>query len=167
MKLKYKEARERIIQAYMKEELNPQSECACFIGNLLGRSRNWKYATTNESIYAYSRSTESINKRILYSISVDEATISAQACKRIGKDLLDTYGYTPEQITRLENHFLSCTPSGTFWDPIYCQILTPEDDLFTAMESTLDMLRDIHIENGEVIEDDIPVFVKRTAACAA
>lgn len=36
-----------------------------------------------------------------------------------------------------------------------------EDELFAGMSAALDVLKQIHIERGEVIDEDIPAFTKR------
>ncbi len=143
MKLTYRQAYDRIVDAYFKNELNPFKDCACFIGNLLG-----------DSIWGHCRN-----------------YIASESQLKEGNELISSFGYTLIQIGEMEDNFLnviihSTTRHGkqtrprsfnTFYIDKYGG--NYEDALFDAMSSTLDMLKKIHEDNGEII--DAPVFKKR------
>lgn len=137
MKLTYREAYDRIVTAYLQNKLRPWDDCACFIGNLLGNTSKWVHACTFDSIYNYKHPGSSV-----------EGGKRPCALSFIGE-----YGYTSEQITELENNFISIVGYRGSNENIN------EDKLFFAMSSTLDMLKKIHEENGEIV--DAPVFTKR------
>lgn len=126
----YRTAFDRITKAYYKGELNPYITCGCFCGNLLQGNGNW-------------------------SCNLDKANNF----------------YTYEELKDLEKHFLSDIKINNnkeglvkYVDWSYYSVEDPkylgsEEALFKAMESTLEMLRTIHEDKGEVIEDYN--FVKR------
>lgn len=39
----------KIVGAYLGDELNPMSNCACFVGNLLNGCNNWRHLRWNRS----------------------------------------------------------------------------------------------------------------------
>lgn len=115
----YNEAYNKIIEAYFRNEIKPNSTEFCFCGTL-SSGRTW------------------INGNELYSKSE----------------------YKKMEIALFSKIPLSKTHS------YYCETnYTPgmngyEDYLFSGMSAALDVLRQIHIERGEVI-DETPVFTKR------
>lgn len=60
--------------------------------------------------------------------------------------------YTATELAKMENMFMT-TPEGYLGRPI-------EETFFRRFSTTLDILKQIHISKGEVI-DDVPVFKKR------
>ena len=144
MKLTYREAYDRIVNAYMKDELKPFSNCACFIGNLLG-SGQWSAC------------------RAPAGRSMTRSRLDALV-------LINSFGYCYENICSMEDNFLneifSITRGECFKNPRRTRIKYSErygeafeNGVFAAMSSTLDMLKKIHEENGEIV--DAPVFKKR------
>lgn len=148
MKLTYREAYDRIVDAYFKDELDPFDDCACFIGNLLFGDDSWVGCRTTRNLYPPQTS------EILLAIR-----------------FVNNFGYTPDQITDLELNFLSCIAKYDFnkakvearekpRHEVYKMYRRfDEDTLFLAMSSTLDMLKAIHEDNGEIV--DAPVLTKR------
>lgn len=131
MKPTFEEQYQKIVSAYYKNELKPLVSCACFIGNLLNKKRDWtsiriagdegfKIRPIKDDLYNYSLV-------FIYEISGGL--------------------YTPEDIVRMENNFVTkCYPSNE-------EDNLTEESLFHAMESTLEMLRKIHESTGEVVKD--------------
>jgi hypothetical protein len=118
--LTYKEARNKIIDAYFKDEIEPMSMEFCFCGTLAPNCA-WRSQLKGE------------------------------------------YPYTPLEYARMESALLrGCTKN--FYDNIKTNNLArkkvEEDDLFKGMSDALDVLRQIHIERGENVEDNA-VFTKR------
>lgn len=73
------------------------------------------------------------------------------------------YPYTPSQYNRLEDALFEPmidVLSLSLHDPEIKNTSKYEDDLFLGMCNALEVLRQIHIEGGEVIEDQ-PTFTKR------
>jgi len=83
MKLTYRQAYDRIVDAYFKDEIRICDSCKCFVGNLLGGTYVWNGCRTIESRLT----------------TIHENTKS-------GMLLLNEYGYTPLQITQLEGVFM-------------------------------------------------------------
>lgn len=147
----YKQAFDKITTAYLNGKLEPWSNCACFIGNLLG-GEHWAPARKESSCHPTLK------------------FLGAQYIRAAGHDM-----YTPEEIFTMESNFLmvindnlgceeSLRENEKFY-PYYngnpkCWMEGYEDALFSAMESTLEMLKQIHIAKGEVIDEEIP-FTKR------
>jgi len=127
----FKEQSEKIIQAYLKCEINAGDACACFVGNLLNNKGEWidgrhsfEYGKVDPNKNMRSRAIECINQE---SNSL----------------------YTLQEILELEEKFMTERYTRTGND------MNREDALFNAMTSTLEMLKQIHISKGEVIEDEI------------
>lgn len=156
VKRTYKEAFDLITQAYINNKLNPYDGCQCFIGNLLGNDSSWENARWG---YGGGTMRESYSSATNY------------ACTFIRQNSI----YTPVQILSMEENFLriiayDCSGDNSYLSCYYRdsedsglvrRVEHPgyEDSLFRAMESTLDMLREIHISLGETIEET--PFVKR------
>ena len=137
----YSVARDRILQAYYKDELNPYNHCACFIGNVLDGG-DWAWCRNGYG-------------------NVDPFELaSIQWILDKGDGV-----YTPQDIMDMEKNFLTIinqncqkrTDSIGF--PTNKKHPNYENALFLAMDSTLDMLKACHELAGEII--DPPVFVKR------
>src|ERR1700761_4647191 len=90
----YLEAREKIIQAYYKDELDPYNTCACFVGNLLDGDVTWPYTRT-------------------YRLDGDAPMRIHPDTLSDALNLLRKTNYTPEDITRLEDNFLKTINDGT------------------------------------------------------
>lgn len=123
----FKEQSEKIIQAYLKCEIYPLNPCACFVGNLLNNKKEW--------IEGRSAS----NCGMVNSNKIQQFV--AIACINQESNNL----YTLQEILELEKNFMvGCSIGGSY-----------ENAIFNAMISTLEMLKQIHISKGEVIEDEI------------
>lgn len=151
-KISYTTQYNKLTEAYIRNEVNPFMDCNCFVGNLLNNHGSWSgirnFGRTNNSIdfcpilknyndfgYNYGRDTIISNSEGMY---------------------------TPEDIVSLEKRFLqkfNANCNCVFFDKNHTT-LEEEEALFIAFESTLDLLKEIHISKGEVI-DDSPKFVKR------
>lgn len=137
----YKEQFDKLTRAYINGEVNPYDCKACFVGNLLNNKKEWGYLEERGSF----TSMEQL-KAMKCLLEEGEGTYSA---KEIVKIELNFMRYIWEA-----NSYINNWGNGK---------MTPimEDCLFKAFESTLEMLKAIHISKGEQI-DESPVFVKRT-----
>ena len=149
----------KIVKAYMKNELNPFKSCACFIGNLLNEKYDWGRVRT---ITSESQYMTEIGGRVVFidvPMAIPINDISREIDDMLGSNVGFNKGlncikensgglYTVEDIVKLEKNFLSFLPLNSMFESIYS-----EEDLFLAMESTLLMLKEIHQSKGEVIKD--------------
>ena len=152
--MKYLEQREKVIQAYYNNELNPYNECACFIGNLLNNSDEWSACRKPTGVWEWVKgvlieNNESPNYQYSKSFIEEESNNFYKV-----KDIID-----------LESNFLQ-----TIYKHIKCDSMNDtkkhpnyEEALFLAMDSTLDLLLEIHKRNGDesVLDLEKPVFNKR------
>jgi hypothetical protein len=139
----YKEQFDKITRAYVDNEMDPLMECACFIGNLLNTDE-WAICRTFKAIeFPYRKGTTFVESDITCPIPANEHWIKEKVL-HLSQGL-----YSADDIIRLENNFLTVWLNGN----------ETEDALFHAMESTLEMLKQIHIRKGEHVEE-IP-FTKR------
>lgn len=125
----FKEQSEKIIQAYLKCEIYPGDACACFVGNLLNNKVEW---IDGRHSFEYGKVEPHEYMRA-----------TAIKCINLESNSL----YTLQDILKLEENFMirvSMKYAGSY-----------EDRLFNSMISTLEMLKQIHISKGEVIEDEI------------
>jgi len=124
----YKEQFDKLTRAYISGEVIPKECKACFVGNLLNKTREWAVKRFLDKT------------KPLYTWSAYNAF-----------DLDPEYNfYTMMEICLMENNFMR-------------KYIGDEDALFIAFESTLELLKQIHISKGEVI-DEVPVFKKRQLA---
>lgn len=123
----YKQAYDKIIEAYFKDEIRPNEYDFCFCGTLAG-NRHW----TDEGDPNYSGAEYSKMELALFS-SFPETKITYIT----GPCFEDQYAYHPETT-----------------------ILDYEDKLFAGMSAALDVLKQIHIDRGEIIDEPIP-FTQR------
>ena len=137
-KLTFQEAYNKIVKAYMRNELDPLIPCKCFIGNLLNRSGEWASARN----WPFSDNTFG-NPYISNYINTEK---ECRVCVAIHSN--DTY--TLEEIIELERVFLMAL-GGTH--EIVEENMKDEEILFEAMEVTLEALKQLHISKGEVIQD--------------
>jgi hypothetical protein len=115
----YKQAYDKIIDAYFKDEIIPMNCNFCFCGTLAHDSSWWKRSDHRDKSYPY---------------SVDE--YNSMEAALFGKL------YELGKAERWKRN------------PKY------EEVLFAGMSAAVDVLKQIHIERGEVI-DEVPVFTKR------
>lgn len=133
-KLTYKEAYDKIIQAYFNDEIKPFDGEFCFCGTLNNGNHRW---TTQKVCSTGYKGHE------LYNME----TALYKSLQRCGLVIREKYGNTNVNLVE-------------YWEvvnkhPVY------EDALFEGMSCALEVLRQIHIERGENVDDDIPVFTKR------
>jgi hypothetical protein len=136
----YQDQWNKLTTAYVNGKVQPQDPCCCFIGNLLNNASGWigcrtsfgqTYASPNITLFP--RESGLISERGLECIQKQSGGL-----------------YTPKDIIAMEQLFLrTVNQPGDY-----------EENLFKAFCVTLDLLKDIHIAAGEVI-DESPVFVKR------
>lgn len=154
MKPTYQQQYNKLTEAYIRNEVNPFANCKCFVGNLLNNNSQWHscrvFEKTDDRGYPdLSRGEENVDC-IYYSVG-----------KRIIIAESDNL-YTVKEIIAIENRFLTVftqNSSLNVWHP--CAIKEADEEaLFKAFETTLDLLKEIHINKGEII-DDVPIFSKR------
>jgi len=141
----FEEQYQKIVSAYYKNELNPLQSCACFIGNMLNNNETW------------SRGRDFYNRSHGWNIMEECDKSQVESALECLKQESNSF-YTIADIIKLEQNFLRISI------PINCIINAHghkirEDNLFKAMESTLEMLREIHESKGEIVKDYN--FVKR------
>lgn len=129
----YKTQFDKITEAYIRGEIKPEEPKFCFCGTLCDNTSSW-----------FGFSTKGKHK--------------------------DFGGYTGLEYAKMEQALFS--PFMPFNDTkggLICTICHPsmdspeyEDLLFLGMTAALEVLKQIHIERGEVI-DETPVFTKRTS----
>jgi hypothetical protein len=129
----YEQQFDKITRAYIANELNPYEVCGCFVGILLNGNDDWICGRDlSHGVITCNRS------------GVEYATMCIQ-------DEANGF-YTLQEVLDLEKNFMALLTN------VHSRHY--EDCLFIAMESTLEMLKQIHISKGEVI-DEVPVFEKR------
>jgi hypothetical protein len=133
-KLTYKQAFDKITEAYIKGEIQPYDSTFCFCGTL-STSKCWnqpEYCNYDELEY---RKDQYINMEMA---------------------LLTALGNTPsgrgEFYWRGDGDGANSEPSTEY-----------ENKLFAGMCAALEVLKQIHIERGEII-DETPAFTKRQLA---
>jgi hypothetical protein len=158
----YKEQFDKLTEAYINDKVKPWECEACFVGNMLGGSL-WSMATE------YFR-----EKDILKMTSIP----FIHTCKEISIPFIENSGYTVEEVVEIEDNFLGVINNNLYlkekrdleaFRPATAsynykgELPEYEDALFKAFESTLELLKEIHIKKGEIIEE-VPVFTKRLQA---
>jgi len=136
----YQEQFNKLTEAYISNKVDPYYGCGCFVGNLLNGKGNWELGREmliwhRSKEYGYQISPKGLHHTLL---------VLQEECDSL---------YTPREIFELEKKFLRCYNSLKDQDG-------EEEALFKAFETTLDLLKEIHISKGEII-DTIPVFTKR------
>lgn len=130
----YKEAYDKIIEAYFKDEIKPCDAEFCFCGTLCDNSRAWH----KSSIWAVHRNFGTYRGREYVRM---EGALLGTISRELGCNALM---YDDEELKRI-------------FKTEY------EDALFSGMCAALDVLKQIHIERGEII-DDLPSLTKRVLA---
>lgn len=127
----YREQFNKIVRAYLRNELSPMNSCACFIGNLLNGRSEWG---------------------LLRHFSSEHNIQDALKCL---KEEANNF-YSPEDIQQLECTFMSWGIGDIFKNSITDEFKNEpdyEDRLYRAMERALLHLRRLHESKGEIIED--------------
>lgn len=128
----YREAYDKIIDAYFKDEIKPFDAEFCFCGTLNNNDEEWKW---NSPIRQLDYSSDEFFK-------MESALFSRFV--NIGLEMTGRFEATNNLIGWL----------SVLAHPEY------EEALFAGMSAALDVLKQIHIERGEII-DEVPVFTKR------
>ena len=144
----YKEQFDKLTRAYIEDRVNPFADCACFVGNLLNNNGRWgceRYWGTEGDILNALEKTRFSDTEIIRVVLLDESASL----------------YTPDEIILLERMFLrTFKDNGGSRDRDDDDKWDGEEALFVAFQATLDLLKQIHISKGEVI-DETPKFSKR------
>ena len=154
----YKEQFDKLTRAYISNKVNPWDECACFVGNLLNNEGIWstmRFGNADEIISGASEPIRVFPNGFLTCTDV----MKAENC--IDKESAGLY--TPEEICQLENMFIGVIvkSGGNYMAWQHNEIETAdEQSLFTAFSKTLDLLKQIHLSKGEII-DEVPEFKRR------
>lgn len=129
----YQQQFDKITEAYIRDEIKPLSKLFCFCGTL---SNDWMKGDKNYSYKEYA--------------DMEEALFSTiPEIEYMGKGTLST------------SKFAASIGLLDFLDEPEKQIPNYEDKLFSGMVAALEVLKQIHIERGEVI-DTPPQFIQRT-----
>jgi hypothetical protein len=126
----FKEQEDKIIQAYFKDEIKPFDAKFCFCGTLAPNT-TWKYKTSRIGKHVYTEIEYRRMEGALFSqfpgvLYKDLGIISFPGNYRMGSEL-----YIFDNKERFE------------------------DLLFTGMVAALEVLKSIHIEHGQQIEEPI------------
>lgn len=150
----FRQQYDKIVGAYLRNELNPTKCSACFVGNLMNGNDHW------------ANGRDVLGKADLNPSRWGNTDDYLEA-KLLTDECLNQYGffYTQQEVVDIETVFLLALMDGLSRDystRICCgqsYSETYEDRLFKAMESALVALRKLHESKGEVIEDY--TFIKR------
>lgn len=181
MKPTYKEQFDKLTRAYIKGEVNPMMSCNCFVGNLLNNTDDWsacRHFNDGNIVPASPAGFTMGNFRAAIS-SIEETSgglydqSDIVALERNFIGILLSKIYTHEDLSCFFTPlpFLGgCACTSCKQKKDHRVLLQPhveelEDLLFEAFASTLDLLREIHEEKGEVIEE-VPAFTKRELVMA-
>lgn len=142
----YREQYDKIIEAYFRDEIEPYDGNFCFCGTLAGGCVYWSRHDIEPSDF---RDFETYKYTTLQFARMEDALLLTIRKETVGYSLdgehfkqlyaLSYFGER-ETIKRHSNY---------------------ETALFNGMCAALDVLRQIHIERGENV-DEVPVFTKRT-----
>jgi len=130
---KFKTQYDKIVTAYLKNELNPWVCTNCFVGNLLNNKNGWGTG------YYIGGPSENQEMEIWNKKVIDDESNGL---------------YTPEEISLIEANFLfggnqrGKRPSGL--NPVLTDY---EETLYKAMERGLIFLKEVHESKGEVVEN--------------
>jgi hypothetical protein len=127
-KLTYRQAYDKIIEAYFKDEIKPFDPDFCFCGNLNDKSWTWGGQCDERKYYT-----------------------------------ADQYVKMEKALFRGMNEVRNDATSGG-WKSIK-NTDAGERSLFEGMCAALEVLKQIHIERGEII-DETPAFTKRELVAA-
>lgn len=143
----YKEQFDKLTEAYIKLEVNPFQDCACFVGNLLNKTNAWIVGREFDGFDEYKHWTFRDN---LYW----DCITPANACV-----LKESNGlYSLKEIYDMEQVFMyTYVQNGgpKSKEPDFIN----EHALFLAFEAGLEKLKQIHESKGEIV--DPQPFVKR------
>lgn len=128
----YKQAYDKIIDAYFKDEIKPLHPCFCFCGTLCDGEIGWCRSPLDNHY--------------------DYKNYTGYEYVRLEKALIHTMRIIRDEVACFNLLYMEKTNPVAY-----------EHALFDGMCAALDVLKQIHIERGEVI-DEVPVFTKRELA---
>lgn len=140
----YAEQWQKLTEAYVNDRVNAYEPCCCFVGNLLNGTDGWEACRKSSDGWGME-----VYRHPFVSLTLFDDTTSMYVDGRESIELHSNGLYKPIDIIQLEQLFLR-TYNTT----------KNEESLFKAFCVTLDLLKQIHISKGEVI-DETPVFTKR------
>jgi hypothetical protein len=160
----YKEQFDKLTEAYINLKVNPFYACNCFVGNLLNGSNEWSSYRIYERVIGKYKVTNCFKRD--YSITFDGynmeeiVTLERKFLKTYIKENNGVDNFLKE-IREFDNYQKFC--SSPYEGKSYEEAMTiQENALYKAFESTLDLLRDIHKQHGENLDqEEIPTFTKR------
>lgn len=140
---------DKLVKAYLNNEVKPDFSCACFVGNLLGGDNSW----------AFLRSLNITNNGVVSNPYISGLSFYQTILSNIKRISDNTY--TIKDLCVLEEVFMGIIIKDRVAKGYSCIEIgyVGEDALFEAFEATLLKLREIHEAKGEVVEDY--VFTKR------
>lgn len=139
--ISYNEQWNKLTTAYINNEVQPYIACACFIGNLLNNTSTWM-----DGRLGFDFKNNKVD-------GIQELPHVIRSIKRESKGT-----YTQKEIYQLELLFLKTISDETKRE--CCDADNYEDALFKAFELTLDLLKEIHLSKGEIVEE-VPQFKQR------
>lgn len=128
-RLTYRQAYDKIIEAYFKDEIKPLNSSFCFCGTL-NKNDNFYWLCYDRKIDGIYYSGNELQR-------LEVAFLIPIAKNLAGVDLF--YG----------------DPKAAYSHPNY------ENALFAGMSAALEVLKQIHKDRGESVDEDIPVFTQR------
>lgn len=122
-RLTYKEAYDKIIEAYFKDEIKPFNSEFCFCGTL-SKNVKWNDMLVDNPFYSYGEYKKM--EWALFTGTLHWPKMASFFCLKeyVGKDSYEEY-------------------------------------LFKGMSAALDVLKEIHRQRGENVDEDFPQFTKR------
>lgn len=144
----FKQAFDRLTEAYIKGDVNPFNSCNCFVGNLLAQDYSWSAVRVFlEDIGQPKWDSKIARSGYFYNETFVQTVLNSKV----------QGFYTPKDILELEGTFLATyLEHGGQQDAFYGQgevpTLTDEEALFKAFDVTLDLLREIHEKKGEKVD---------------
>lgn len=137
----YKQAYDKIIDAYFKDEIQPYNAGLCFCGTLAGCDSEWQGLYGEETIMGYLGHEYLKMERALLE-NIKTGTVGGS----VYGDNIYIAGYS-----EIINDVRKIVQTHTNY----------ESSLFKGMSAALDVLKQIHIERGEIIDEPIETFKKR------
>lgn len=132
--MKFIESYNKIVNAYIKDQIEPYNSCFCFVGNLLNNISGWGTTRSSENYEFLDNDLKSSREQ--------RKSYHIYRIKEESKGF-----YNSDDITRLEYNFLNTIEQEDKKET------ESEEGIYRAMESTLMLLKQIHEEKGEIVEE--------------
>ena len=150
-KFTFQEQYNKVVKAYMENELRPMRSSSCFVGNMLNNRCEWIHLRKLEINNNGKMNLVPVSEEEFLNGFITDSNREMQlASYRRRLNLLKGF-YTIDDICKLEQCFLNAVNWMNTKD---------ENKLFSAMEKTLLLLREIHESKGEEI-NYVESFKKR------